>query len=98
MESVDTEIHDLMDLLNFTLSKDFMDKWRFKYGERLVKLFQLKILDSLKNLKNIKLKTMFRFLTKDSGFSDDVVKNFFLDIDFSIYYPILVGVDEDLNP
>jgi len=98
MESVDTEIHDLMDLLNFTLSKDFMDKWRFKYGERLVKLFQLKILDSLKNLKNIKLKTMFRFLTKDSGFSDDVVKNFFLDIDFSIYYPILVGVDEDLDP
>jgi len=87
----DTEIYDLMDILNFTLSKEFLEKWRFKYGERLIKLFQIKILDSLKNSKNLKVKSIFKFLTKDSGFSEDVIKNFFIDVDISLYHPIIVG-------
>lgn len=95
--NVETEIHDLMDLLNFTLSKDFSEKWRFKYGERLVKLFQIKILDSLKNSKVIKLKGIYKFLTKDSGFSEDVIKNFLQDVDFSLYFPIITGTKDDLK-
>lgn len=95
--NLETEIHDLMDLLNFTLGKDFTDKWRFKYGERLIKLFQIKILDSLRNAKVIKLKTLYKFFTKDSGFSDEVARNFLQDIDFSLYFPIITGTKDDLK-
>ncbi len=91
MDNLDIELIDLIDTLNFTLSKEFVDKWKFKYGERLSRLFQLKLLDSLKNSKNVKLKSVFKYLSNDSGFSPEVVKNFFLDIDFEIYFPIITG-------
>lgn len=97
IDNLDIEIYDFLDLLSFTLSKDFVSKWRFKYGERMVRLFQLKILDSLKNSKTIKVKSIFKYLSTDSGFAEDAVKNFFLDIDYTIYYPILIGSIEDLN-
>jgi len=89
--NLDTEIFELMDLLSFSLSKDFMEKWRFKYGERLVRLFQMRILESLKSSKNLKLDSLHKYLHKDSGFNSDLVKNFFIDIDYEIYSPIITG-------
>ena len=46
---VNTEIDfiDFMDLINYTLHGRFIDKWRFKYSEKFIKHFQIKILDSL---------------------------------------------------
>jgi len=97
MNNVDTDLIDLMDTLEFTISKNFLDKWKFKYGERLIRLFQIKILDSLKKQKPLKLKYIFKFLVVDSGFNVDVVKNFLKDIDFEIYYPIISGRLSDLT-
>jgi len=95
--SLDIEIHDIIDLLSFTLSKEFLDKWRFKYGDRLIRLFQLKIISSLKNSKNLKLKSVFKYLNKDSVYSEEVVKNFLQDIDYEIYFPIITGSSKDLH-
>jgi hypothetical protein len=96
IDNLDIEIYDFLDLLSFTLSKEFISKWRFKYGERMVRLFQLKILDSLKNSKTIKVKSIFKYLSTDSGFAEEAVRNFFIDIDYTIYYPILVGSVDDI--
>lgn len=96
-ENFEEEIHDTLDLLTVSLSKEFMDRWKFKYGERLVRLFQIKLLDTLRKQKVLKLKILFRFLTKDSGFSSDIVKNFLEDIDFSLYSPIISGSYRDLQ-
>lgn len=95
--NLDIEIYEFLDLMSFTLSTSFMDKWKFKYGERIVKLYQVKLLDSLKNSKCIKIASLFKFLTKDSGFSTEVVKNFLEDVDFSLYTPILQGTEKDLR-
>lgn len=95
--SLDILVFDFMDLITFTLSRSFTEKWRFKYGERLIKLFQLKIINSLKSVKNIKLKSLFKYLNKDSGYSEDVIRSFLQDIDYEIYHPVIVGVEDDIK-
>lgn len=95
--TLETEFIDIVDTLDFTLSKVFIDKWKFKYGERLIRLFQLKIFHSLRKQKPIKLNSLYKFLVNDSGYNPDVVKDFFLDIDFEIYSPIISGRLKDLT-
>ena len=51
----DIELVDFMDLINYTLHKDFVEKWRYKYSEKFIKHFQIKILESLSKQKIIKL-------------------------------------------
>jgi len=97
MSNLEEDLIDLMDLVEHTLSKEFIDKWRFKYGERLIRLFQIKILDSLKKQKPLKIKYLTKFLSVDSGFNLEVVKNFYKDIDFELYRPILLGTLEDME-
>jgi hypothetical protein len=89
--SLDTELIDLMDLLENTLSKTFIDKWMPKYGERIIRLFQVKILDSLKKQKPLKIESIFKFLSVDSGFNEDLVKDFLTDVEIELYYPIVIG-------
>ena len=91
MNNIDNELIDLMELIEFTMSINFLDKWKMKYGERIIRLFQIKILDSLKKQKPLKLESLNKFLVQDSGFSSDLVNNFFIDFDFELYRPIILG-------
>lgn len=91
MDNIDTELIDLMELIEFTMSIDFLDKWKMKYGERIIRLFQIKILDSLKKQKPIKIDSIIKFLVLDSGFSNELVNNFLKDIDYELYSPIILG-------
>lgn len=91
MDNIDTELIDLMELIEFTMSIDFLNRWKMKYGERLIRLFQIKILDSLKKQRPLKLNSLCKFLIVDSGFNGEVVLNFLNDIDNEIYFPILTG-------
>ena len=80
-----------MDLVNFTLHKDFVEKWRYKYSEKFIKHFQLRILESLNKQKVIKLSSLFNFMTKKCRYSEEQVENFFTSIDISIYYPLIIN-------
>lgn len=91
MDNIDTELIDLMELIEFTMSIDFLDRWKMKYGERLIRLFQIKILDSLKKQKPLKLNSLCKFLIIDSGFNQEIVINFLNDIDSELYYPMILG-------
>jgi len=97
MDNIDTELIDLMELIEFTMSIDFLDKWKMKYGERLIRLFQIKILDSLKKQKPLKINSLCKFLIVDSGFNAELVLNFLNDIDSQIYYPIVIGRPENID-
>jgi hypothetical protein len=89
--NTDIDIVDFMDLLNFTLHKDFVDKWRYKYSEKFIKHFQIKLLESLNKGKVLKRSSLFNYLTKKCRYSGDQVENFFISIDLSIYSPIIVN-------
>ena len=69
----DIELIDFMDLVNFTLHKAFVDKWRFKYSEKFIKHFQLKILESLNRQKIIKQSSLYNYLVKKCRYNGDQV-------------------------
>jgi hypothetical protein len=82
---------DFIDLINYTLNNNFVDKWRYKYSEKFIKHFQIKLLDSLNKQKVLKLTSLYNYLTKKCRYSGDIVDNFFESIDISIYYPLIIN-------
>jgi hypothetical protein len=96
MSTLEEDLVEIIDLLNFTFSSNFVDKWSFKYGKRLPSLFQLRLLKSLDTRKPLKLQTVYKFLVVDSGFNEEVVKSYLEDIDYEIYSPIIKGRLESL--
>ena len=80
-----------MDLINFTLHKDFVEKWRHKYSEKFIKHFQMKLLESLNKQKVLKLSSLINYLTKKCRYSTEQVENFIETIDISIYYPLIIA-------
>tara|TARA_R100001510_G_scaffold56982_2_gene63706 strand:- start:779 stop:1075 length:297 start_codon:yes stop_codon:yes gene_type:complete len=97
MNNLEQDLVETIDLLNFTFSSDFVDKWSFKYGKRLPSLLQIRLLKSLDTRKPLKLQTVYKFLVVDSGFNEEVIKSFLEDIDYRIYSPIIRGTIKDLN-
>ena len=91
MSNLEQDLIETIDLLNFTFSSDFVDKWAYKYGKRLPSLFQIRLLKSLDGRKPLKIETVNKFLTIDSGFNEEVVESFIEDIDYQIYRPIISG-------
>lgn len=91
MSNLDTDIVDFIDLINFTLSDEFIDKWRFRFSCRFIKEFQSKVIKSLKDRKPIKLESLTKHLSKKCGYSIEQVKNFFEAIDIEIYNPLILG-------
>ena len=87
----DIELVDFMDLINYTLHNDFVEKWRYKYSEKFIKHFQIKILESLNKQKIIKLSSLFNYLTKKCRYSPEQVENFFVSIDISIYFRLILN-------
>ena len=89
--NTDIDLVDFMDLINFTLHKEFVEKWRYKYSEKFIKHFQVKILESLNKQKIIKLSSLYNYLTKKCRYSQEQVENFFVSIDILIYYPLVIN-------
>ena len=88
--NTDIDFIDFMDLINFTLHKDFVNKWRHKYSEKFIKHFQMKLLESLTKQKVLKLSSLINYLTKKCRYSTEQVDNFINTIDVSIYYPLII--------
>jgi hypothetical protein len=91
MNNSDTDLVDFLDLVNFTLSEEFTDKWRFRFSLTFLKEFQSKVIKALKDRKPIKIESLFRHLSKRCGYSPEQVKNFFEAIDINIYHPLVLG-------
>jgi len=85
----DVELIDLIDLINFTLSNNFIEKWRFIYSTKFIKIFQLKLLHILSKQKPIKVETLKSYFIKKYKYKDEQIVKFFKDIDISLYKPII---------
>jgi hypothetical protein len=96
MTNLEEELIETIDLLNFTFSVSFVDRWKHKYGVRLLKLFQFRMLKALDNRKPLKLETLYKFLVVNSGFNPDLVVQFFEDIDYELYHPMISGRKKDI--
>ena len=53
--NTDIEFIDFIDLINTTLSNEFVERWRFRFSIKFIKHFQLKILQKQKVLHLLQL-------------------------------------------
>ena len=91
MMNTEVDFIDFMDLINYTLHSKFIDKWRYKYSEKFIKHFQIKILDSLNKQKVLKLTSLYNYLTKKCRYSSEQVENFLESIEIYLYYPLIIN-------
>jgi len=89
--NTEVDLLDLIELLDYTLHQRFVDKWKFKYSERFIKHFQVKILDSLSKQKPLKVSSLSNYLHKKCRYSKEQVENFFESIEIEIYSPIITN-------
>ena len=89
--NLDIEIIDFIDLLNETLSIGFVEKWRYKYSEKFIKHFQLKLLSALDKQKPLKKEMLYNYLTKKCKYAPDQVLHFFEAIEIELYAPFIYG-------
>lgn len=97
MNNFDIDIVDFIDLINFTLSDEFIDKWKYRFSTKFIKEFQNKIIKSLKDRKPIKIESLTNHLSKKCGYSIEQIKNFFDAIDTVVYYPLILGKFSDFS-
>jgi|SRR6056300_813931 len=95
--TLERDLVEAMDLLTFTFSSDFLDKWKFKFGQRLPSLLQIKLLKSLDSRKPLKIQSLHKFLVVDSGFNTEIVEAFLEDIEYDLYSPMIQGSLKDLE-
>lgn len=84
-----TDLFEFLELVNFTLSPVFKEKWRFKYSSKFVEDFQLKILETFEKKKPIKKKALTLFLTEKCGYAQTQVEDFYKSIEIDLYFPLI---------
>ena len=81
---------DFIDIVNFTLDNSFLEKWRYKYSEKFITSFQMRLLKALSDRKPIKKESLTNFFMKKLKYSVEQVNNFYESIDISLYHPIVI--------
>ena len=95
-EDINQLLYEFTELLEFTLSNEFISRWKGKYSIKFLKLFQTRLMKSMSDRRPLKITTLYTFLTKKCDYSKEQVLNFFDSIDISIYNPLIKGYRRDL--
>ena len=90
-DSVDKDLIDFFDHLNFILSNEFLEKWKYLYSNKFLRHFQLKVLHNLNKNKPLKKTTLYNYLTKRCKYGSDQVNNFFDAIDINLLHPLIIN-------
>jgi len=95
-EDINQLLYEFTELLDYTLSNEFIKRWKSKYSTKFLKLFQTRLIKSMADRRPLKITTLFTFMTKKCNYSKDQVLNFFDSIDISIYSPLISGSKDKL--
>ena len=95
-EDINQLLYEYTELLDFTLSNEFILRWKDKYSTKFLKLFQTRLIKCLSDRRCLKLSTLYTFLTSKCNYSREQVLNFLESIDIEAYQPIVTGFIEDL--
>jgi len=96
VDDINQLLYEFTELLDFTLSNSFIERWKGKYSIKFLKLFQTRLIKSMGDRRPLKITTLFTFLTKKCNYSKEQVINFFDSIDISMYSPLISGSKRDL--
>tara|TARA_R110000765_G_scaffold235489_1_gene338424 strand:+ start:133 stop:441 length:309 start_codon:yes stop_codon:yes gene_type:complete len=95
-EDINQLLYEFTELLEFTLSNEFIKRWKGKYSIKFLKLFQTRLMKSMSDRRPLKITTLYTFLTKKCYYSKEQVFNFFDSIDITIYSPLIKGNRRDI--
>jgi len=89
-EDYSLELFEFMEALNYLLSKEFLEKWKYKYSSEFILFFQSKVLESLKKQKPLKKETLKNLIKAKTKFADVLITEFYEDIDIRLYNPAIL--------
>lgn len=83
------ELYEFLEQVNYALSLEFKEKWRHRFSEAFINLFQGKIIQSLQSQKPLKISVLEAYLSKKHKYDVTLVKDFLSCIDITLYYPLI---------
>jgi len=83
------ELEEFIEQINYALSLQFKEKWRHRYSEVFITIFQDTIIKAFEEQKPVKLSQLESIFVTKNGYDNEVVQDFFQQIDISLYYPII---------
>ena len=83
------ELYEFLEQINYALSLEFKEKWRHKFSENFVGVFQDRIIKALSAQKPIKISSLKSLYVKKHKYDISQVKDFFECIDITLYYPLV---------
>jgi len=83
------ELYEFLEQINYALSLEFREKWRHKFSETFINLFQERIIKSLRTQKPIKLSSLKSLYVKKHKYDIALVDEFLSNIDITLYYPLI---------
>jgi hypothetical protein len=83
------ELEEFLEQVNYALSLEFKEKWRHRYSDAFISIFQGLIIDAFQNQKPVKRSVMENQYTKKHGYDPTQVRDFLKAIDVRLYYPIV---------
>jgi hypothetical protein len=83
------ELEEFVEQVNYALSLQFKEKWRHRYSEVFITIFQDSIIKAFEDQKPIKLSQLENTFVVKNGYDMEIVQDFFKQIDISLYYPIV---------
>lgn len=83
------ELLEFFDQVNYCLSLEFKDKWRHRYSDVFISIFQEKVLKALETQKPIKKSSIIHAYTKKHKYDLNIVEDFLDVIDVRLYYPLI---------
>ena len=95
-EDINQLLYEFTELIDYTLSIEFVKRWKSKYSIKFLKLFQTRLIKAMSDRRPLKITTLYTFMTKKCNYSKEQVINFFDSIDISIYAPLISGNKRDL--
>jgi hypothetical protein len=83
------ELSEFLEQVNYALSLEFKERWRHKFSESFITIFQEAIIKSFQTQKAIKLSALVSQFTKKHKYDNTLVQDFFSCIDITLYYPLI---------
>ena len=83
------ELEEFLEQVNYALSLEFKEKWRHRYSEAFINIFQSQIIGAFEDQKPIKISQLETTFSKKYGYDISLVRDFFRAIDITLYYPIV---------
>lgn len=83
------ELYEFLEQVNYALSLEFKEKWRHKYSDTFIGIFQDRIINSLSTQKPIKLSSIKSLYVKKHKYDPKIVTEFITNIEIDLYYPLI---------